>query len=127
MKRIKKKNISLKNKTDYLSDVHCVQVNTSFVVLPKNGEIFVYIIRGAKDNGNPLVNRGGLDVQNIHGPCGGHASRLLHDEGHGVTLIQQPQLKGEKQESDLLPKSPPSVHEESKAHLALGALDISRV
>lgn len=96
-------------------------------MLFKDGEIFVYIIRGAQDNGNPLVNRCWLDVQNIHGPCGGHASGLLHDEGHGVTLIQQPQLTGKKQESDLMPKSLILVHEESNAHLALRALDISGV
>lgn len=79
---------------------------TSFVVLFKDGEIFFDIVRGAQDNRNPLVNRGGLDVQNIHGPCGGHAPSLLHDEGHGVTLIQQPQLTGKKQESELDAKVP---------------------
>lgn len=100
---------------------------TSFDVLFKDGEIFIYIIRGAQDNGNPLVNRRGLDVQNIHGPCGGHAPSLLHDEGHGVTLIQQPQLAGKKQDSDLVSKSLILVHEEHNAHLALGALDVSGV
>lgn len=100
---------------------------TSFVVLFKDGEIFIYIIWGAQDNGNPLVNRRGLDVENIHGPCGGRASSLLHDEGHGVTLVQQPQLTRKEQESDLMPKSLILDHEESNAHLALGALDISGV
>lgn len=96
-------------------------------MLFKDGEILIYIIRGAQDNGNALVNRCGLDVQNIQGPCGGHASSLLHDEGHGVTLIQQPQLTRKKEESDLTPKSLILVHSKSNAHLALGALDISGV
>lgn len=96
------------------------------MVLFEDGEIFIYIIWGAQDNGNPLVDGCGLDVQNIHGPCGGHASSLLHDEGHGVTFIQQPQLTGRKPESDFMPQSL-LVREERTAHLALGALDISRV
>lgn len=34
-----------------------------------------------------------LDVQNVHATCGCHAARLFHDEGHGVALVQQPQLQ----------------------------------
>lgn len=34
-----------------------------------------------------------LDVQDVGGPCGGHSSSLLHDEGHGVALIEQSELK----------------------------------
>lgn len=75
-------------------------LGTSFVVLLVDGDIFLYIIGGSEDNGDPLVDCGGLDVQNVHGSCGGHASGLLHDEGHGVALIQQPQLKGKKQENE---------------------------
>lgn len=77
-------------------------MTTSFVVLFKDGEIFLHIIRRPQDNRNPLVNGGGLDVQNIPGARGGHASRLLHDEGHGVALVEQPQLTGTERESDLL-------------------------
>lgn len=71
--------------------------STLFVVLPVNGKIFFHIIRRSEDHRDPLVDGGGLDVQNVHGSCSGHASCLLHDEGHGVALIQQPQLKRQQE------------------------------
>lgn len=40
------------------------------------------------------MDGGGLDVKDVHGSSGGHASSLLHDERHGVAFIQQPQLEG---------------------------------
>ena len=61
-----------------------------------NGNIFLHIIRGSEDHRDPLVDIGGLDVQNVHGSCGGHASCLLHDEGHGVAFVQKSQLKDEE-------------------------------
>lgn len=71
-------------------------MNTSFVMLLADGKVLLHVIRRPQDHGNSLVDVGGLDVQNIHGSCSGHASGLLHDEGHGVAFIQQPQLKGGK-------------------------------
>lgn len=69
-----------------------------------------------------------LDVQNIFRARGGHASSLLHDEGHGVALVQQPQLTGMERKSDLATaNSVLSLRESGKAHLALGALDVSGV
>lgn len=37
----------------------------------------------------------GLDVQDPLRAGGGDAPRLLDDEGYGVALVQQPQLRGE--------------------------------
>lgn len=65
-------------------------------MLLEDGDIFLYIFGGSEDHRDPLVDCGGLDVQDVHGSCGGHASCLLHDVGHGVALIQQPQLKDKK-------------------------------
>lgn len=67
-----------------------------------DGEILLHVVRGSQDHGNSLVDGGGLDVQDVHGSCGGHASCLLHDEGHGVAFVQQPQLKSAEIKSDLI-------------------------
>ena len=66
---------------------------TSFLMLLTDGKILLHVIGGSQDDGNSLVDGGGLDVQNVHGARGGHASGLLHDVRHGVTLVQQPQLR----------------------------------
>ena len=64
-------------------------------VLLVDGEVLSHVIRRAHDHGDPLVDVHGLDVQNVLGACGGHAPRLHHDVGHGVALVQQPQLQGQ--------------------------------
>lgn len=68
-------------------------MTTSFLVLLKDGYVLLHIVRGAQDHRDSLVDGCGLDVQNIHGSCCGHASCLLYDERHGVAFIQQPELK----------------------------------
>ena len=73
-------------------------VRRSLVVLLEHGEVLVDVVRGTQNHGDPLVDVVGLDVQHIHAAGGGEASSLLHDERHGVALIQQPQLKGEEME-----------------------------
>lgn len=57
-----------------------------------DGNVLLHVVGRAQHHGDPLVDVGGLDVQNVAGPRGGHAARLLHDERHGVALVQQPQL-----------------------------------
>lgn len=59
----------------------------------KDRDVLLDIIRGTHHHRNPLMEALGLDVQDVGGPCGGHPSGLLHDEGHGVALIQQSELK----------------------------------
>lgn len=73
---------------------------TLFVMFLVNWNIFLHIIRGSEDHGDSLVDGGRLDVQDVHGSSGGQASCLLHDEGHGVAFIQQPQLQGKIQKDD---------------------------
>ena len=58
-------------------------------------QVVVDVIGGAHHEGRPLVERLWLDVHYPHGARGGDASRLLNEEGDGVALIQQPQLRGE--------------------------------
>lgn len=77
-----------------------VQVGTlarSLRVLLDEGDVLLHVIRGAQHHGHPLVDGLGLDVQHVHGPSGGHSPRLLRDKGHGVALVQQPQLLGEEE------------------------------
>ena len=50
------------------------------------------VFRWAEEDGGTLVYGLWLHVQDGHGARGGHAARLLHDEGHRVTLVHQPQL-----------------------------------
>lgn len=61
-----------------------------------NGEIFLHVVRRAEDHRDSLVDVGWLDIQDIHGSCCGQASCLLYDKGHGVALIQQPQLEKDR-------------------------------
>lgn len=62
-----------------------------------DGDVLQHILRGAHSHRSSLVDALRLDVQDVLKACGGHAARLLHDEGHGVAFVQQPQLwaKGE--------------------------------
>lgn len=73
---------------------------TSLVVLFANGKVLLNIVGWPQDNRDPLVDGGRLDVQDVDGAGGGHASGLLHDVSHGVALVQQPQLKGSKRERE---------------------------
>lgn len=61
-------------------------------MLLHEGQELVDVIRGADHEGHPLVEPLRLDVQHPLGAGGGEAPRLLHDEGDGVALVQQPQL-----------------------------------
>lgn len=70
---------------------------SSFMVFLKNGDVLLDIIRGAHHHRYPLMDVLGLDVQDVGGPCGGHSSGLLHDEGHGVALIEKSELKRVKE------------------------------
>lgn len=63
-----------------------------FGVFLTDGNVLQHIFRGAHCHGRPLVDALGLDVQDGLEAGGGHAACLLHDEGHGVALIQQAQL-----------------------------------
>lgn len=72
-------------------------LNTSFFMLFTDGKILLHVIGRSQDDGDSLVDAGGLDVQDVHGSRGGHASCLLHDVGHGVAFIQQSQLRDERQ------------------------------
>ena len=64
-------------------------------VLHVDGEVVAHVVGRAHDHGNPLVDVHGRDVQNVLGARGGHAPCLHHDVGHGVALVQQPQLQGQ--------------------------------
>lgn len=70
---------------------------SSFMVFLKDGDVLLDIIRGAHHHRCPLMDVLGLDVQDVGGPCGGHSSGLLHDEGHGVALVEQSELKRVKE------------------------------
>jgi len=63
-------------------------------VLLADVQVLLHVVGGAQHHGGALVDVGGLDVQQAAGARGGHAPRLLHDEGHGVAFVQQPQLSG---------------------------------
>lgn len=71
---------------------------TSLAVLFADGKVLLNIVRRPQDHWDPFVDGGGLDVQDVDGAGGGHASGLLHDVSHGVALVQQPQLVGSKRE-----------------------------
>lgn len=71
----------------------CWELSTSLVVLLVDRDVLFHIIRGSQDNRDSLMDSSRLDVQNVFRSCGGDASCLHHDEGHGVALIQQPQLE----------------------------------
>lgn len=64
----------------------------SLVMLLVDGDVLLNIIWGSQDHRLPLMDALRLDVQDVHGPCGGHSTSLLYDEGHGVTLIQESEL-----------------------------------
>lgn len=76
---------------------------SSFMVFLKDGDVLLDIIRGAHHHRYPLMDVLGLDVQDVGGPCGGHSSSLLHDEGHGVALIEKSELKWVKKFYKSLP------------------------
>lgn len=57
-----------------------------------DSDVLQDVVRGAHSHGGPLVDARGLDVQDGLEAGGGHAARLLNDEGHGVSFVQQPQL-----------------------------------
>lgn len=61
-------------------------------MLPDEGQVLVDVVGRADHEGHPLVEALGLDVQHPLGAGGGHAPRLLHQEGDGVALVQQTQL-----------------------------------
>lgn len=63
-------------------------------MLLADGKVLLHVVGRPQDHRDPLVDGGGLDVQDVDGASGGHASGLLHDVSHGVALVQQPQLKG---------------------------------
>lgn len=65
-------------------------------VLLADGHVLHDVVGGAHGHGRPLVDALRLDVQDVLVARGGHAARLLHDEGHGDALVQQPQLQGER-------------------------------
>lgn len=110
----------------------CISFGMFFV----DRDILLYIIRGAQNYRSPLVDWVRLNVQNVHGSSCCHTSSLLHDKSHGVALIQQPQLQPNKRhetsDNNAL-KSDLFINANSNSlcvfffHLALGALDISRV
>lgn len=68
-------------------------------VLLADGDVFLHVVGGAQGHGRPLVDARGLDVQDVLVARGGHATSLLNDVSHGVALVQQPQLQGERRES----------------------------
>lgn len=63
-------------------------------MLLDEAQVLVDVVGGADHEGHPLVQGLWLDVQYPLGARGGHASRLLDEEGDGVALVQQPQLWG---------------------------------
>lgn len=67
----------------------------------EDGDVLLHIVGGAQHHWDPLVDGVGLDVQHVRGPGRGHPSRLLHDVGHGVALVQQSQLPSERDQSYL--------------------------
>lgn len=69
-------------------------MRTLLVLLDKR-QVLVDVVRGAHHEGHPLVEGLGLHVQYPLGAGGGHAPGLLDEEGDGVALIHQPQLRGE--------------------------------
>lgn len=109
--------------------------HTSFLVLLADGEVLLHVIGRSQDHRDPLVDGGGLDVQDVDRAGGGHASGLLHDVSHGVALVQQPQLKGSKWRKDFDDQGigrwricvSNNSSTRTETHLALGAFDICRV
>lgn len=65
-------------------------------VLLADGHVLHDVVGGAHGHGRPLVDARRLDVQDVLVARGGHAARLLHDEGHRDALVQQPQLQGRR-------------------------------
>lgn len=63
-----------------------------FGVFLTDVDVLQHVFGGAHCHGGPLVDALGLDVQDGLKASGGHAARLLHDEGHRVALVQQAQL-----------------------------------
>lgn len=57
-----------------------------------DGDVLQHVLRGAHSHWRTLMDVVGLDVQDGFQAGGGHAARLLHDVGHGVAFVQQPQL-----------------------------------
>lgn len=62
------------------------------LVLFDKGQVLVDVVDRTDHEGNPLVQRLRLDVQDPLRAGGGQASGLLDEEGDGVALVQQPQL-----------------------------------
>lgn len=56
------------------------------------GEIFLHILRGPQNEGDPLVNTLRLHIQYRLGACGCNASCLLDDIGHRIAFVQKPEL-----------------------------------
>lgn len=57
-----------------------------------DGDVLQHVLAGAHSHRSSLVDALRLDVQDVLEARGGHAARLLHDEGHGVAFVQQAQL-----------------------------------
>lgn len=57
-----------------------------------DGDVLQHVLAGAHSSRSSLVDALRLDVQDVLEARGGHAARLLHDEGHGVAFVQQAQL-----------------------------------
>lgn len=84
-------------------------LGASLVLLDK-GQVLVDVVGGADHEGNPLVERFGLDVQDPLRAGGGQAPRLLDEEGDGVALVQQPQLLERRGENIQTPAVKASCH-----------------
>lgn len=69
------------------------------------GEILLHVIWGPQNKGDSLVNGLRLHVQHRLGTCGRQAPRLLNDEGHGIALVQEPELQRKVGQVASCPKS----------------------
>lgn len=65
-------------------------------MLLTDGDVLQHVLRGAHSHRSQLMDALWLDVQDVLVARGGHAARLLHDEGHGVAFVQQSQLRGRR-------------------------------
>lgn len=65
-------------------------------MLLTDGDVLQHVLGGAQSHRSPLMDALWLDVQDVLVARGGHAARLLHDEGHGVAFVQQSQLRGRR-------------------------------
>lgn len=62
-------------------------------MLLADGDVLLHVVGGPQGHRRPLVDADWLDVQDSLVSCGGHATGLLDDVGHGVALVQQSQLE----------------------------------